>query len=143
MSRKSRPTSQPRRHRLRRPARLISARAWISKWMSAGRQVRAGDYAARYGVDRYTAHQEMVMLQVPIALGDRRYAVRPAPRARVRRSKSPEPVPETPDLIEWGGHLMFVVGCTSGGAPYGPSEEEMEMFLDPADIGLLRGSRGD
>src|SRR6266536_737407 len=134
MSRKSRPASQPRRRRLRRPARLISARAWISKWMSVGRQVRAGDYAARYGVDRYTAHREMVMLKVPIAPGDRRYAVRPPPPARVRRRQSPEPVQETPDLIEWGGHLMFVVGCTSGGTPYGPSEEEMEMLLDPADI---------
>lgn len=79
------------------------------------------------------------MLEVPIAPGDRRYAVRPPPRARVRQRQSPEPVQETPDLIEWGGHEMFVVGCTSGGAPYGVSEEEMEMFLDPSDIELLRG----
>jgi hypothetical protein len=27
---------------------------------------------------------------------------------------------------------MFVVGCTSGGAPYEQGEEEMEMFLDLA-----------
>jgi hypothetical protein len=107
--------------------------------MSAGRQVRAGDYAARYGVDRYTAHQEMVMLRVPIAPGDRRYAVRPPPPARVQRRQPSEPVQGTLDLIEWGGHLTFVVGCTSGGAPYGPSEEEMEMLLDPADVELLRG----
>ncbi len=139
MSRKSRQTSQPRRHRLRRPARLISARAWISKWMSAGRQVRAGDYAARYGVDRYTAHQEMVMLQVPIAPGDRRYAVWPPSHARVRRRQSPEPVRETPDLVEWGGQLMFVVGWTSGGAPYGLTEEEMETLLHPVDLEPLSG----
>jgi hypothetical protein len=107
--------------------------------MSAGRQVRAGDYAARYGVDRYTAHQEMVMLKVPIAPGDRRYAVRPPPRARVLRRQASQPVQETPDLIGWGGHLMFVVGCTSGGAPYGLSEEEMEILLGPADVELLRG----
>ena len=80
MSRKSRRTAQPRRHRMRRPARLTSARAWILKWMSAGRQVRSGEYPARYGVDRYTAYQEMVILRVPIAAGDRRYAVRPPPR---------------------------------------------------------------
>src|SRR6266700_4736247 len=105
MSRKSRPASQSRRRRLRRPARLVSARAWISKWMSAGRQVRAGDYAARYGVDRYIAHREMVMLKVPIAPGDRRYAVRPSPPARVRRRQPSQPVQETPDLIGWGGPL--------------------------------------
>ena len=107
--------------------------------MSAGRQVRAGDYAARYGVDRYTAHLEMVMLEVPIAPGDRRYAVRPPPRARVLPRQSSQPVQETVDLIGWGGCTMFVVGCTSGGAPYGPSEEEMEMLLDPVDVEPLRG----
>jgi hypothetical protein len=105
--------------------------------MSAGRQVRAGDYAARYGVDRYTAHQEMVMLEVPFAPGDRRYAVRPPPRPRVRRRQSPEPVHETPDLIEWGGRLMFVVGYTSGSAPYGPIVEELERSFDPAGIDTL------
>jgi hypothetical protein len=106
--------------------------------VSAERQVRAGDYAARYGVDRYTAHREMVMLEVPIAPGDRRYAVRPPPPARVPRRQPSQPVEETLDLIEWGGQMMFVVGCTSGGVPYGPSEEEMEMLLDPADVELLR-----
>jgi hypothetical protein len=107
--------------------------------MSAGRQVRAGDYAARYGVDRYTAHQEMVMLEVPIAPGDRRYAVRPPPPARVRQRQPSRPALETPDLIEWGGNSICVVGYTSGGAPYGPSEEEMELLLGPADVEVLRG----
>jgi len=101
--------------------------------------VRAGDYAARYGVDRYTAHQEMVMLEVPIAPGDRRYAVRPPPPARVRRRQPPQPVQETSGMIEWGGRRMFVVGYTSGGAPYGLGEEEVEMLLGPADDELLRG----
>ncbi len=79
------------------------------------------------------------MLKVPIAPGDRRYAVRPSPPARVRRRQPSQPVQEAPDLIGWGGHLIFVVGCTSGGAPYGPGEEEMEMLLGPADVELLRG----
>ena len=79
------------------------------------------------------------MLEVPIASGDRRYAVRPPASARAQRLQSSQPVHGTPDLIEWGGHLMFVVGCTSGGAPYGLSEEELEMRPDPADVELLRG----
>jgi hypothetical protein len=106
--------------------------------MSAGRQVRAGDYAARYGVDRYTAHQEMVMLEIPIAPGDRRFAVRPPPVPRVRR-RAPEPSPELPDVVEWGGQLIFVVGHTSGGAPYGPTIEEIEDLFDPAEIECLLG----
>jgi hypothetical protein len=83
----------------------------------------------------------MVMLEVPIASGDRRYAVRPPAPAKAQRLQSPQPVQERPDLIEWGGHLMIVLGCTSGGAPYGLSEEEeeMEMRPDPADVELLRG----
>jgi hypothetical protein len=83
------------------------------------------------------------MLEVPIASGDRRYAVRPPAPARAQRLQSLQPVhiQETPDLIEWGGHVMIVLGFTSGGAPYGPSEEEeeMEMRPDPADVELLRG----
>lgn len=43
--------------------------------------------------------------EVPIAPGDRRYAVSPPPPARVRRRQSSQPVRETPDLIEWGGHV--------------------------------------
>lgn len=79
------------------------------------------------------------MLQVPIAPGDRRYAVWPPSHARVRRRQSPEPVRETPDLVEWGGQLMFVVGWTSGGAPYGLTEEEMETLLHPVDLEPLSG----
>jgi hypothetical protein len=78
----------------------------------------------------------MVILDVPIAPGDRRYAVRPSSPGRVRRRQPPQPVQETPDLIGWGGQLIFVVGYTSGGAPYGPSEEEVEMLLGPADVEL-------
>jgi len=81
----------------------------------------------------------MVMLEVPIAPGDRRYAVRPPPPARVRRRQPSQPVQETSGMIEWGGRRMFVVGYTSGGAPYGLGEEEVEMLLGPADDELLRG----
>jgi hypothetical protein len=96
--------------------------------------VRAGDYAARYGVDRYTAHEEMVMLEVPIAPDDQRFAVRPPPRPTARR---PVPHPDQcpPAVIEWGGKLIFVIGCTSGGVPYGL---QMEEIFTPAEIEMLR-----
>ncbi len=54
-----------------------------------------------------------------------------------RWSKRPEPVPRKPkadkdggsDLDDWvwvGDRLMFVVGYTSGGAPYGCYADEMD-----------------
>src|SRR5579859_2728608 len=136
VGRKRRPSSQPKRHRMRRSARLVSARAWISKWMSVGRQVRAGDYARRYGVDRYTAHQEMVMIEAPIAPGDQRFAVRPPPVSRTRR-RPPEPSQAPPCLVEWGGELIFAVGQTSGGVPFGL--EEVEDIFDQEKIDSLSG----
>jgi len=81
----------------------------------------------------------MVMLEVPIAIGDRRYAVRPPPRARVRPRQPPETVREAPDVIGWSGNLPVLGGCTPGGDPYGPSEDAMELILDPADLELLQG----
>ncbi len=113
MSSKKSSTSRPRRHRMRRPVRLVSARAWIASWALAGRQVRAGDYAARYGVDRCTAYREMVMLDVPIAPGDARYAVPPPPRPRVRRL-TPRPI-------------------------QGPAADDMDEVLCPGEAGSLWG----
>jgi hypothetical protein len=57
---------------------------------------------------------------------------------RKRRSGRParRPVRETTadqaDFIwvDVGGRRMFVVGYTSGGAPYGPYEDEMDASLD-------------
>lgn len=122
---------------MRRPARLESARSWIATG-AAGRQVRVGDFVARYGVDRYTAYQEMVMLEVPIAPGDQKYAVRPPPRPRTRR-KALDPDLRPPQIIEWCGHLMMVIGWTEGGAPYGLGEEELEEIYSPEEIERMCG----
>lgn len=118
---------------MRSHVRLISARAWIARVLAMGRQVRSGDYAARYGVDRYTAYQELVRLGCPVAPGNRKYAVRPPHRRRIRRS-APRYDPGPPDAIEWGGELMMVMGWTSGGAPYGLNQEEMEGIFGQEEI---------
>ena len=48
---------------MKREVRLVSARDWLR----AAGPVRAGDYAARYGVDRYVAYEEMLQLGATIA----------------------------------------------------------------------------
>lgn len=121
-----------------RPARLDSARAWIAQWTAAERQVKARDFAARYGVDRYTAYQEMTILGLPIPPDDERYAVRPPPRPRVRR-RAAEPEPSPPQIIEWCGHLIMVMGWTEGGAPHGLGQDELEDIFSPEEVDELCG----
>lgn len=44
-----------------------------------------------------------------------------------------EPRPEDEDWVEWGGQLIFEVGRTSGGAPYGATEEEFRRGNEVSD----------
>jgi hypothetical protein len=111
---------------MRRPVRLDSATAWIAR----KGPIRVGEYARRYGVDRYTAFQDMVAIGAAIAEGDRKYAVRPPPVPK-RRPKPASEVDEWPDIIEWGGELMYVAGWTSGGAPYGVPVEGFDESGSP------------
>jgi hypothetical protein len=53
----------PRLHRLKRQARLDSARAWLPKW--EGKKV-VRSYRKRYGVDLLCAISELQMLNVPL-----------------------------------------------------------------------------
>jgi hypothetical protein len=78
----------------------------------------------------------MAMLKVSIAPDDQRFAVRPPPRPRVRRPRASEPTPE-PDIIEWGGQLMYVIGWTSGGFPYGLNEGEIREIFDQEEMEAL------
>jgi len=45
-------------------------------------------------------------------------------RKRRRDTGHDEPRPEGDDWVEWGGELMWAAGFTSGGAPYGLTEDE-------------------
>jgi hypothetical protein len=62
-------------------------------------------------------------------------------RQRKRRSNRPArpPVRETaadqsePMWVDVGGRRMFVVGWTSGGAPYGVFEDEMDAEMKDVD----------
>jgi hypothetical protein len=115
---------QPRRHRMKRAARLASARHWLSN----GGFPRVGPYAKRYGVDKYTAYQELASLGVDLAESEQMWAVRPPPVPK-RRPAPPNREPLLPDLIEWGGEPIYVVGWSDSGFPYGLMGEDLAEFL--------------
>ena len=52
---------QPRRHRMRQQQRRDSAGAWIV----SGATITVKAYAKRYGVDRYTAYDDLTALGFP------------------------------------------------------------------------------
>lgn len=112
---------QLRRQRMRQQARRESGRAWIA----SGATVTVGTYARRYGVDRYTACEDLTATGFPLPDSARRWARRPSPRPRPRRSGTPRALPGD-DWIMIDGRPHFVAGYTPGGAPYG-------IYLDETD----------
>ena len=69
---------QPRRHRMRGQARRESSRAWIA----SGATVTIKTYARRYGVDRYTACEDLTAIGFPLPDSARRWEHRPPPQPR-------------------------------------------------------------
>jgi hypothetical protein len=75
-------------------------------------------------------------VQVPVKLVEVATVSRQQRRRASRRTR--RPAPETaadracPIWVEASGRRMFVVGYTSGGAPYGIFEDEMDA--DPNDL---------
>jgi len=118
---------QPRRHRMRGQARRESARAWIA----SGATVTVKAYARRYGVDRYTACEDLAAVGFPLPGSAQRWARRPPPEPRPRRSPTAQVLLDD-DWIMMDGRPYFVAGCTSGGAPYG-------IYLDEMDDDYLTG----
>jgi hypothetical protein len=117
---------QPRRHRMRQRQRRDSARDWIR----SGTKITVGSYAKRYGVDRYTAFEDLAALGYGLPESAHRWAQRPlaAPRQRARR---PETVPLDDDSwIMLDGRPFFVAGFTAGGAPFGIFADEMPASAD-------------
>jgi hypothetical protein len=110
---------------MRKQARLDSAQAWVVTVT----QVTVGTYAKRYGVDRYTAYEELTATGFPLPATASKWAQRPLPIPREAGRRTVEP-DETrfadPDWVWAGDRRMFVVGHTAGGAPFGLWEDEVE-----------------
>lgn len=111
---------QPRRHRMRKQQRRDSARDWVR----SGAEVTVKAYSKRYGVDRYTAYEDLSAIGCLLPPSADQWARRPDP---VPREKEHNP---DFDGDEWwtviDGRRFFVAGYTPGGMPYGIFEDECE-----------------
>ena len=119
---------QPRHHRMRKQARRESARAWVR----SGARVTVKTYAKRYGVDRYTAYEDLAAIGFPLPADAVRWAQRPPatpPRRRRTTDDLDDGRPGDQDWVQVGDRWMFIVGCTPGGAPFGCYEDEFDDLL--------------
>jgi hypothetical protein len=109
---------------MRQRQRRDSARAWIG----SGAAVNVKAYAKRYGVDRYTAFDDLAALGFPLPASTQQWAQRPpsTPRPRPERRV----VHDDNSWIILDGRPFFVVGYTTGGAPYGSFADEIASDED-------------
>jgi hypothetical protein len=107
---------------MRQRPRRDSARAWIA----SGATVSVKAYAKRYGVDRYTAFDDLAALGFPLPASAQQWAQRPppAPRPQSTGRVGHGIVPDDDSWIVLDGRPFFVVGYTPGGAPYGNFTDE-------------------
>lgn len=131
-----------RRKRLKRSQRLQSAKVWLETYQ--GKKI-VRDYRRRYGVDWQTAFTELEMLKVPIDPEYKRLVLQSeeARLAAKRRKKAERETKVREDLgFDQDEYFAFIVGYTSGGAPYGLTWEEwatieeaeaLEVLLDDDD----------
>lgn len=106
---------------MNRKRRLDAARAWLPKY--EGKNVVRG-YRKHFGVDWACAFIELEMLGVDIDPGYKESTLRAAD-AKARRKK----VAGKEDGIDWSYQdfdFAYIVGYTSGGAPYGTRWEELD-----------------
>ena len=111
---------------MRQRQRRESAQAWIR----SGAMVTVQHYAKRYGVDRYTAYDDLTALGFALPDSAQQWAQRPptTPRRTVERATLPV---HDKWWIMLDGRPFFVAGYTSGGAPYGTFADEMPPYDDP------------
>jgi len=63
----------------------VTMHEWAEAWLASGAQVTVTMYAKRYGVDRYTAREDLEAIGFVFAPGDTRWSVRPEPISRTPR----------------------------------------------------------
>jgi len=122
MPKKKKQTSQPRFHRMKRAARLGSAKAWLTKY--DGKNVVRG-YRKRYGVDLLCAITELQMLKVHL---DPVYIerVRTTVQNQIIRKAAKKKAASIDTILEADPVFAYIAGYTQGGARYGLTWEEYE-----------------
>jgi hypothetical protein len=112
---------------MRKQQRRDSAREWIR----SGATITVKSYAKRYGVDRYTAYDDLTALGVTLPASAEQWAQRPLSTPRSAAARDAGPVGDSWIMLD--GRSFFVVGFTPAGVPYGMHEDEM----DPCDDTLF------
>ncbi len=97
-------------------------------------------YAKRFGVDRYTAYDDLTALGLTLPASAGRWAQRPSSNPRragrgardaargTRRAGRGDDHPIEDSWIMLDGRRFFVAGFTSGGMPYGIVEAEIDQM---------------
>lgn len=88
-------------------------------------------YAKRYGVDRYTAYDDLTALGLALPDSTRQWAQRPPATPRGRAERCGDHADDWWTTLD--GRLFVVAGHTSGGAPYGMSADEISPYDDSFD----------
>lgn len=130
---KPKKSNLPRRKQFKRAQRLQSAKSWLPTY-EGNKLIKA--YRQRYGVDWQTAFTELEMLGVPIDPAYKERVLQAAEQqALQKRQRRLERAAELEGAsgIDQDEHFAFIVGYTSGGAPYGITWEEWGEIerLDP------------
>lgn len=123
----------PKRKQYNREQRLRSAKKWLETY--AGKNIFKG-YRQHYGVDWKTAFTELEMLGVNVdAEYKKRVLESIESQAAARRRKSEERLAEFEgSLSEFqDDNFAFIVGYTSGGAPYGITWEDWDTLDENED----------
>ncbi|MCP4269956.1 MAG: hypothetical protein GY777_31015 [Candidatus Brocadiaceae bacterium] len=122
--------SIPRRKRLKRVNRLNSAKHWIRNY--SGKHIVRG-YAKWYGVGLICAIVELRVNGIIIS-EDYENQVRQSIENKIQASKKQKEMRADKlqeSLTEYSdSRFAFIVGHTSGGAAYGVTHEEMEIYND-------------
>ena len=123
MKRKRKPLS-PRRKRMRRQARLASARSWLIKF--SGKNV-VRSYAKWFGVDLLCAVKELSLCGIAV---DPAYVAQLKATFACRSSRRPkQPVGDLEPVgcgVDWDENFAYIAGRTEAGFPYGTTWEELE-----------------
>lgn len=122
-------TSTPRRKRLKREARLQSAKSWVRSY--SGRDIVKG-YRKWYGVSTVCAIIELRLLGIAVPetrLCQAKTTEEQAARQRAARKQVESTDDSTSDS---DGTFAYIAGYTEGGVPYGVRWEEMATAEDEA-----------
>ncbi len=124
LKKKKKNVASPKRTTLKRPHRLQSAKSWISTY--AGKNIVRG-YAKHFRVDLVCSITELRLLGIAVS-EQYEQAVKQIleNRAAQKRLKQEENEMDSEGLF--GGSdadFAFIIGYTSGGAPYGARWEDM------------------